>query len=127
MRSRKSISLTKMPIFLMKLLLLMPGFFPFWFLASVHPVIFMHLLKCLISVKILHFPWYFAGSKVLYYIKNSVPFEVHESLTLTPMGCLGGYVSYVQTNCNLIGNDTFHSLTVNFASFFPKSKISLQR
>lgn len=49
---------TQIPIFSMKSLLLMPGFFffPFWFLASVHTVIFIHLLKCLTSVNNLTFP-----------------------------------------------------------------------
>lgn len=47
-----------MPVFLMKLLLLMPGFFflNFWFLASFYTVIFMHLLKGLTSVNNLTFP-----------------------------------------------------------------------
>lgn len=107
MWSQKRVSLTKMPVFLMNLLLLVPGFV---FLISgflLHSTLWYSGISWNASLLwiILHFPWHFAESKVPCYFQNSVPSEVHESLTLTPVGCLGAYAALcadkLQFNCLL--------------------------
>lgn len=121
MRSHTRVSLIKTLIFLMTLLLLMPGFFSF-LVSCFSPHCDIHA-----SLETPHFcVWSYISPGTLQEARCLIIFKTLCSLKWMRVwhwllqDVSEGMYYYVQINRNLTGKDTFHSLIVNFAPFFLK-------